>query len=67
LNFVIREKVVNYNNTPGRIGDNRLGRVEGGIPLAADDIKEVKVVLAYLVAQLGWVSIELFELGQHQV
>jgi hypothetical protein len=67
LNFVIREKVVYYNNTPGRIGDNGLGRMEGGIPRAADDIKEVKIVLAYLVAQLRWVSIELFVLGQHQV
>lgn len=52
-----------YNNTPGRIGDNGLGRMEGGIPRAADDIKEVKIVLAYLVAQLRWVSIELFVIG----
>ena len=27
LNFVIREKVVDYDNTPGGIGDDRLGRV----------------------------------------
>jgi len=32
LNFVIREKVVDNDNTPGGIGDDRLGRVESGIP-----------------------------------
>jgi len=32
LDFVIREKVVDYDNTASGISDDRLGWVEGGVP-----------------------------------